>query len=343
MDVLTHFVTGSALGVVFFEEKFIPIFGGYSLLISMIIGAVIGVLPDIDVLNKRFKSHIYYMENHRKWSHSVFTHLIISFLLSILFNYFIFKHTTVFSLNNLKTAGCFFAILFSHISLDFFTSWGLHYLHPIKKEFATSSVYVVDFFVSIAMITQFGLLLLGNKIYWPLIFVLIYLLLGLCVRRFYIVPIFKKQLFKQNIDYYELDVRPTFLNCFLWSANACTKEGFTTGYYSVFQQKKEIVFFDHKKNTEFMFEYKEFNMTDLLVLKNRFQSVVNNWYSFSEIEGKLYINDVRYMFKTFAMGEIRYAQPYLILANKKGRLDVKLDQKLVKGWLGILIKRIFQK
>lgn len=341
MDVFTHFVTGATLGVVFFEEKLTPIVGGKSLWVSILLGGAIGIFPDIDVFNKKFKTYLYYIENHRKWSHSIFLHIIVSCVVGIIFNYFCCPSTTLFTTENLKVVSFVFAILFSHILLDFFTSWGLYYLYPIKKRFATSSVYVIDFFVFLAMIIQLVFLFSDKVQYWPIIVVVIYLVIGLIIKKLFVVPVFKKQLLQQDIKYYELDVRPTFLNTFLWSANIRLKEGYATGYYSIFQKENTIVFFEYSKNTDLLFKNEEYDTADLLVLKNRFQAVVGNWYSFSEINGKLHINDVRYVFKTFNIGETRFAQPYLIYKNNKGKLDIKLEQQLVKGWINKLIERIF--
>lgn len=338
MFIDSHITVGATLGVLLFREVFITNTSDnlMATIISFFLGAFIGFLPDIDFLNQKLKSNIYYLEHHRKWTHSILVHIP----LSISFSYILLKFNII-ELNEFWFCSLsFFMILFSHLILDLFTSWGVYLFYPFKKVISTSSVSIVDLFFSLTMLVQMVFLFWVKNsyvVYLPIIIAFGYLIYGYCLR-FYIIKIFRKALLKQGIAYYEIDVKPTFINTLVWTINVRTSDdSYLVGYYSILQKTKEITFASFKTNDDFV----DYNDAELLVIITRLKAVFNNWYSFSIIDNQLYVNDVRYGFKTTDLDETEFAQPFLI-EKRKESYDVYRKTDFKKGWFIKLTTRIFK-
>lgn len=346
----THISVGATTGVLLFKDKLeIGVGEVKATLFSALIGAVLGFLPDVDLMNKKIHSTIVYMERHRKWTHSFFVHIVFSLMISMVISLIVsvenFDNTTF-----IEIALYCFLILGTHVALDFCTSWGVYYFYPVKTALKTKSVSVWDFVVTLLMVAQLLIIAqyvynktqgeeVGSINYIPIILVLTYLIATFLLRLIFIVPKFKEQLASQKITYYEIEVKPTFFNAILWTVNVRVKEGYLIGYYSVFQKKKEIEFISVPINQNLI----KYDDPEFLALISRFKKVVSHWYSFSEIAGELYINDVRYGYKSPNLNETEFAVPYLITEQKKGKgLDVVSIIKLKKRWWFYLIKRFFK-
>jgi len=135
----THAHIGDTTGVLLLQHKFCEIFyvnETNAFLMSLAVGVFFGILPDYDFIFKHLKSQIYYLENHRKTSHSIFLHLIISSIVPLILYFYIenTNNTTLYlSSSQYQYFGfSIFIILFSHVFLDALTSWGVYYFYPFK-------------------------------------------------------------------------------------------------------------------------------------------------------------------------------------------------------------------
>ncbi|NJB82490.1 metal-dependent hydrolase [Wenyingzhuangia aestuarii] len=339
MFIDSHVSVGATLGVVLFKETLVRNNSWNDLtatLIAFAIGAFVGFLPDIDFLNKKLKSNLYYLENHRKWTHSILVHIP----LSILFSFILFKFHFIGSNNFWFCSLGFFIILFSHLVLDLFTSWGVYLFYPFKKVVATKSISIIDFFFSLTMIIQlFFLFKIANPylVYVPICIAFTYLLLTYCLS-FYIQKVFAKALEVQGVLSYETEIKPTFGNAILWTVNVRAKDGsYLIGYYSIFQKTKEIKFVHIKVNEDLV----DYNDAELLVVVSKLKNILNHWYSFSLINNQLVVNDIRYGLKTTDLNEKEFSQSFLI-KKQHGTYDVYRKFKFKKGWFIKLVIRFFK-
>ena len=133
MDSITQAALGAAVGHICWQEKL-----GRKALIA---GAMLGTLPDLDVIIFPFLDEVQRLYWHRGESHSVCFLLLgsigISWLLSL---HYKAKQFEIWQ----ATTGVFL-ILSTHVLIDLFTVYGTQLLAPIsRKGFALNNMFIVD-------------------------------------------------------------------------------------------------------------------------------------------------------------------------------------------------------
>lgn len=334
MDPFAHFSTGATIGTILLKDTFSFLGETNSLLISLFLGGIIGILPDIDILYKKLISNIYYFEKHRTWTHSLFIHLPFSILISLLIILYTNNDFSIIVIANYTLY--IISILLSHIILDALTSWGVYYFYPLKTTWATKSTSVIDLIFNLLMSLQLLTLFLFKENYIFFILATLYLLSLLAVRQLYITPFFKKELIRQKIQYTRIDIKPIFSNGLIWTINIEQEDNYLSGYYSILQKNKKVHFFQHKYNLKTI----STNNLQISTLIKRLAIITDNWYSISVINNQICINDIRYGLKTFSNEEEYYGVIYKISDGPKG-LDVTQFIKPPKGWFYMILKRIF--
>lgn len=226
---------------------------------SLVYGAVLGTIPDLDVLLNPFFDDVAKLAVHRAFSHSIF----FSILLSLLAGKLLSKK---YNSSYISWVWACFLALFTHPLLDLCTTYGTRILYPLTKSYySLNNVFVVDLFYTLPLlIAVIALWILKNKnpkrskiINISLILSTGYLLWGLIVREI-VYSKFETVLQEKNISYEKMTVTPTPFNTFLWNAVIKTKDGFYFSDYSIF---------DKQMNTTFHFEKSENQL--LPTLKNR--------------------------------------------------------------------------
>ena len=98
---------------------------------------------------------------------------------------------------------------------------------------------------------------------------------------------FESALKTQQIEYLQIDTRPSPLNTILWSANVETEDAYLLGNYSFFDSKP-ITFESYPKNYDLL--------GDLINQKNvkRMVTISEGWYTISKKNDELYFNDLRF-------------------------------------------------
>lgn len=96
---------------------------------TFLYGAILGTLPDLDILANFFISEIDALLFHRGISHSILFFLIISPFLGFL----IAKIETKISYK--KAVFLVFMCLLTHVLIDLFTTWGTQVLWPLENRF----------------------------------------------------------------------------------------------------------------------------------------------------------------------------------------------------------------
>ena len=286
MDSLTQIVLGAAVGEAVLGKKI----GNR----AMLWGAIAGTIPDLDVFIKYFTDPITSTELHRGISHSLFFSIVMAPILGWIV-YKIHKRWKEVTFKNWSSL--FFWSLVTHPLLDANTTWGTQFFWPFDYRLAYKNIFVADplytvpflIFLIVAMCykrtnpkrTKFNNIgLIVSTSYMALTF----LLKGIGYVKF------TEAIDNQNIDYLEMDTRPTPLNTILWNSQVETKTGYRVAYYSFFDSKKVKFSKEIPKNHHLLLPYK-----DQKVVKQLLKIAVG-WYIVEQTEekGKMYFYDIRF-------------------------------------------------
>lgn len=223
---------------------------------SIVIGAIAGTIPDLDVLLLPFFNEVEFLTVHRSFSHSIGFAVLLSFLLGeIFYRFYEKKH----SRRNWQFA--FFIAVFTHSLLDWCTTYGTKLISPIDDHlFSLNCIHVFEPIYT-------GILLLGvifhiaqkrpsKTLRNAIIISSCYLAFGI-ISKNHAYYHFKNQLDKEKIAYNDILVSPTPLNSLLWHGIAKTNEGYHLSTYSFFDGTKDVKFKFIKSNNEIISQIKD--------------------------------------------------------------------------------------
>ena len=311
MDSLTQIVLGAAVGEVVLGRKV-----GNK---AMLWGAIAGTIPDLDVLVKLFTDDIVRAnEVHRGFSHSIFFCILFAPLFGWLVSKLYKKDNTTWK----DWSKLMFWGLFTHPLLDAFTTWGTQLFWPFTYKISFKNIFVVDplytvpflICVIVAMfykrknpkrrkINLLGIYLSSG-----------YMLITLCIK-WYTYDVFQKSLNEQNITYSEIQTKPTPLNTILWNANIETKDAYLIGSYSMFDNDRDVNFFEFKKNYHLLYDIKNESII------NRLIKLTQGWYTIQKTpEGELYFNDLRFGLMGIEGTSEKFIFRYNLIRDSKGKL-----------------------
>lgn len=327
MDSLSQIVLGGAVSNAVLGKKI----GNR----SIVYGALIGTIPDLDVwFAKFFYDPITQIEVHRGFSHSIFFYLILSIFLAFIIQ----KIERANKLDFKESYAAVFLILATHSLLDVFTTWGTELLWPFYDKLAIKSIFVIDPLYTI----PFLLCLLismrksktdPNRFFWNN--------LGLGLSSFYLIlTVFLQFMVKQKvkevleneqISYSSLVVKPTAMNTVLWNVIIETENAFLLSDYSFFDTK-EMKFESHLKNHTLIQSIE--NQTIIKQLKR----ISENQYIITNNNNQLQFNDLRFGLLSKDKEDVKYAFSYDLYqengiwnakeVDKEGREGVKLLKDL---------------
>ena len=255
---------------------------------TFLYGAVLGTIPDLDILVGKFLSDVEGVAIHRGLSHSLLFFMFLSPVLGWLISK-IEKEKISFKSASLLAFWC----LVTHVILDLFTSWGTQILWPLDYRFALKTIFVIDplytipLLISLIFVWRDKEFLVRRKyLIRGLVMSSSYLLLT-CLLKLFAVHQFENALENQKLTYEELIVKPTAFNCILWNANIATSKGYYLADYSLFDSQP-IRFTFYSKNRKL--EEKLVNSYDFQSLKK----ISEGWYLVTEKNHRLYFNDLRF-------------------------------------------------
>jgi inner membrane protein len=255
---------------------------------TFLYGAVLGTIPDLDILVGKFLSDVEGVAIHRGLSHSLLFFMFLSPVLGWLISK-IEKEKISFKSASLLAFWC----LVTHVILDLFTSWGTQILWPLDYRFALKTIFVIDPLYTIPLLISLifvwknkDSLIRRKYVIRGLVISSSYLLLT-CLLKLFAMHQFETALQNQNLAHQELIVKPTAFNCILWNANVSTAKGYYLADYSLFDSQP-IRFTFYSKNRKL--EEKLVNSYDFQSLKK----ISEGWYLVSEQNNRLYFNDLRF-------------------------------------------------
>lgn len=237
---------------------------------SLVYGAVLGTIPDLDVFLNPFFDSVQQLAIHRAFSHSIFFSILLSLLVAKIFS-------KKYNSSYISWVWACFLSLFTHPLLDLCTTYGTRILYPLSKDFYSfDNVFVIDPLYTIWLLIACITLWIMKKsnpnrqkvIRYSLILSTGYLLWGLAVN-LYVKNIFVTQLKEKNITYEKIKIVPTPFNTILWEAIIKTKDGLYYSEYSLFDtklptkfhfEKNDIAFIEEKKKIEALEPF--FNFTE---------------------------------------------------------------------------------
>ena len=282
MDSLTQATLGAAVGEAILGKKI-----GRS---AAAIGAVIGTIPDLDILLVPFFNEFQQISIHRGYSHSVLFCLLGAFL----FTYFLrkLKYTKTISFRRLWFFS--FLALFTHILLDAFTTYGTQLLLPFTDwRVSFDSISIIDPFYTLPL--MIGLLIsifyyentdkyrgLPNNL--GLIISSVYLIFTLANKE-HIETIFANQLEEQNIPSFRLLTVPVGIGNVEWYGVVKDKTDLYIGKYAMLKKNK-IEFHSFPINDHILDNVNE-------QLANRLKWFAQGFYTVAEVNGTIRVYNMQ--------------------------------------------------
>lgn len=255
---------------------------------TFLYGAVLGTLPDLDIVVGKFLNPVDGILIHRGLSHSLLFFLLLSPILA-----FIISKIEKGKIKVVQAANMTFWCLFTHVLLDMFTSWGTQILWPLDYRFALKTIFVIDPLYTIPLLIALvavwktkDTLVRKKHILRGLLISSGYLALS-CFIKLYALHQFEKALSTQEIQYSEIIVKPTAFNLILWNANISTADSYLLADYSLFDSQP-ISFTAYTKNKALESQLK--GNPDFEKLKK----VSEGWYIVSKRNNFFYFNDLRF-------------------------------------------------
>jgi len=283
---------------------------------TFLYGAILGTIPDLDVVAGQFMNPVEAVAIHRGLSHSLFFFILLSPILGWLVSR-IEKGKISF-----QSATCMsFWCLLTHVLLDMFTSWGTQILWPIPDRIALKTIFVIDplytlpMLVALIMAWRKSTFSLRKKYVLRGIYISSFYLMLTCGLKLYALQQFKNALQQQNIEYNALIVKPTAFNCILWNANVATREAYLLGDYSLFDSQP-IAFESYSKNNDL--ERQLAGNPDFETLKE----VSEGWFIITKKDKLYYFNDLRFGLLTTNPKQPQFAFSYVFKAEE-GKLKAR--------------------
>lgn len=300
---------------------------------TILYGAILGTIPDLDVVVGQFLNPVDAVAIHRGLSHSLLFFILLSPILGWIISK-IERGRISFRNASLLVFWC----LLTHVLLDMFTSWGTQVFWPLPHRIALKTIFVIDplytlpLLISLILAWQKPTFSLRRKYVWRGIYISSFYLALTCGLKLYALQQFKKTLEQQYITYSDLIVKPTAFNCILWNANVATKDAYLLGDYSLFDSQP-ITFKRYEKNNSL--SQKLVGNPDFETLKK----VSEGWFIITEKNNHYYFNDLRFGLLNTDSKHTQFAFSY-IFNDQNGKLKAqevpkqKRDGKaLMKGIL----------
>lgn len=306
MDSLTQIILGAAVGEAVLGKKI-----GNK---AMLYGAIAGTIPDLDIFTSYFADTVTAISIHRGFTHSMVFAVLFAYILGwIVSKYEIYK-------NFKGWLWLFFWAFFTHSILDAHTTWGTQVFWPLDLRIAFKTIFVIDPLYTVPFLVFLILAMFQNRtskkrrfynnaglIISSSFLALTFLLKWIAFNKF------ESALEKQQINYTQIDTRPSPLNTILWSANVATEDSYLLANYSFFDTKP-ITFESYPKNHHLLGSLIENEKVKRMI------SISEGWYIISQDNGNLYFNDLRFGLLTLEPKSENFVFKYKIEVDTFGKV-----------------------
>ena len=322
MDSLTQIVLGASVGEAVLGKKV----GNKAILW----GAIAGTIPDLDVILRSFTDEISATQMHRGFSHSIVFAVLIAPLLGWIAKKIHFKLKDVSFKDWTKL---FFWTTVTHPLLDAHTTWGTQFFWPFNYRLAYQNIFVVDPLYTLPFLILL-IIVMSLKKENPkrskfntigLSVSTTYLLLTL-IFKWISFQEFKEGLQNQQIEYVEMDTKPSPLNAILWSSLIETDNGYRTAYYSLFDKQEITYSKEFLKNHNLLEPYLEQKVIKQLI------DISAGWYRIEEKNGKLLFWDLRFGQMGMDVNNASFLWYYELNIDKIGNVKAVKRQPEIKNF-----------
>ncbi|EHJ93756.1 metal-dependent hydrolase [Vreelandella boliviensis] len=230
MDSVTQAALGATIGGVILGQRL-----GRK---AILIGAVLGTLPDLDVALD-YGDAVANVTEHRGFSHSLFVLTGLATLLALLCARFAPAKDI-----SLPRWWCFFAlILITHPLLDALTTYGTQLLWPL--DFAPAAwpiIFIIDPFYTLPLLLSLGIALVSQRVRkactWGLAITSVYLMMA-AGAKLVVEQRLTPALAEQGLEEAPLLIQPTPFNIVLWRATVIDGDRYYESLISVFDDDRQ--------------------------------------------------------------------------------------------------------
>jgi inner membrane protein len=239
MDSITQASLGAAVGHLCWNKEI-----GAKALVA---GAVIGTIPDLDILAYPLLDQVERLYWHRGESHSIFFVLLGGFATGLLVQRYCFS-------KKLSLQKAFLGALFiyaTHILIDLFTIYGTQLLAPVSRTgFGYGNFFIIDPLFTLALVLGItGAAVLKEK--WGkrlniagLSMAFVYTIWSFCIQSVADAK-FSKSIAILDVEITRQMTTAAPFTTFLWRHLAETPDGFLMAYWSVFDAPEKDIGFHY--------------------------------------------------------------------------------------------------
>lgn len=301
---------------------------------TFLYGAILGTIPDLDIVVGKFLSDVQGVAIHRGLSHSLLFFVFLSPLLGMILHRI---EKDKISLN--RSIFLVFACLVTHVLLDLFTSWGTQIFWPLERRIAWKTIFVVDPLYTVPLLISLFYVWRSKNLksrkkflYRGLLISTAYLFMTVGLKLFALQK-FEKALEQHQISYDNIIVKPTAFNTILWNANVAVEEGYLLGYYSLLDNQP-IDFVLYPKNA-----FLDSTLTDNDDFKC-LQKISEGWYTLSSQNGRIFFNDLRFGLLNDSPNNPQFAFSYEFIPRDDGSI-IAVEVPKAKRDGKVLLKKLF--
>jgi inner membrane protein len=227
---------------------------------AMLFGALIGNIPDIDVICYAWMTPTEALLAHRGITHSIFVNLLLTFLLA----YVLLKTFPRYALSFNRWIALIGANLFLHLFLDLFNAYGMGLLEPFSSaRFSFNALFIIDPLFTVPLFIG-SVALLFLRIGKPLrkkvattALVLSSCYLASCgINKMIVDRITEKSISAAGNSTPDYFTSPTPFNNLLWYVVVKNEKEFFTGYYSVLDSESVVHFQKTVQNDSLLDPYR---------------------------------------------------------------------------------------
>ena len=265
MDSLTQIVLGASVAEATLGKKI-----GNK---AIILGAIAGTIPDLDIVTRFFVDDLTASVMHRGFSHSLIFPFVAAPILAWILKKIYYKYSDVSFSDWFKM---FFLAIITHPLLDAQTTWGTQLFWPFEWRVAVENIFIIDPIYTLPFLTFLILTAFQDKLSKKR---RLFNSLGLIISSAYLLVTlsFKgvahyniaKGLEENNIEYKDINTRATYFNSILWSSQIELEDSYIFTYYSLFDKSKPIFTKKFPKNHNMLQPFiDEKKIQQLIILSN---------------------------------------------------------------------------
>ena len=209
-------------------------------------GALVGTLPDLDIIHSFFTDDVGRLVSHRSVTHSFILVPFAAYLCSKLF----VRIAPRTALSSRQWFWILFWCFTTHIVIDLSTVYGTQIFYPISRyPYALSSLFIIDPFYTIPLLGGLAYFVLSKSPVENRRHVLIAIaalttlyIVAAIMFRTYANHRFEAALQQQEINYLQIETFNSPFNILIWRTVVITEDANLSAWYSLLSPNKPIVF-----------------------------------------------------------------------------------------------------